>query len=98
MPVSSVCRHTFLSRNNLAFSLSIQSEWTHKWTEILSISTLNDGVELLLHNRDGKKTLKKMFGSSGPTKKILLISVAARRARLAEEMQQLLAKVQQQHA
>uniref|UniRef100_A0A182TV09 Vacuolar protein sorting-associated protein 13 n=1 Tax=Anopheles melas TaxID=34690 RepID=A0A182TV09_9DIPT len=75
-----------------------QSEWTHKWTEILSISTLNDGVELLLHNRDGKKTLKKMFGSSGPTKKILLISVAARRARLAEEMQQLLAKVQQQHA
>uniref|UniRef100_A0A182VBQ3 Vacuolar protein sorting-associated protein 13 n=1 Tax=Anopheles merus TaxID=30066 RepID=A0A182VBQ3_ANOME len=74
-----------------------QSEWTHKWTEILSISTLNDGVELLLHNRDGKKTLKKMFGSSGPTKKILLISVAARRARLAEEMQQLLAKVQQQH-
>uniref|UniRef100_A0A182NLZ6 Vacuolar protein sorting-associated protein 13 n=1 Tax=Anopheles dirus TaxID=7168 RepID=A0A182NLZ6_9DIPT len=72
-----------------------QSEWTHKWTEILSISTLNDGVEMLLNNRDAKKTLKKMFGSSGPSKKIILLSVAARRVRLAEEMQQLLSKVQQ---
>ncbi|XP_053672745.1 intermembrane lipid transfer protein Vps13 [Anopheles nili] len=69
-----------------------QSEWTHKWTEILSISTLNDGVEMLLRNKDGKNALKKMFGSSGPSKKVLLISVASRRARLAEEMQQLLPK------
>uniref|UniRef100_A0A182IQ42 Vacuolar protein sorting-associated protein 13 n=1 Tax=Anopheles atroparvus TaxID=41427 RepID=A0A182IQ42_ANOAO len=70
-----------------------QSEWTHKWTEVLGVSTLNDGVELLLRNRDNRSSLKKMFSSSGASKKILLLSGPAKRARLADEMQHLLRKV-----
>ncbi|XP_052870380.1 intermembrane lipid transfer protein Vps13 [Anopheles cruzii] len=70
-----------------------QSEWSHKWTEILSVSVLNDGIELLLRNRDKKSSLKKMFSSSGPSKKILLMSATSRRARLSAEMSQLLTKV-----
>ncbi|XP_050092629.1 intermembrane lipid transfer protein Vps13 isoform X2 [Anopheles aquasalis] len=69
-----------------------QSVWSHKWIEVLGISMFSEGIELLLRNRDNKSVLKKMLSPSGVNKKIL-ISVSSKRARLAEEITLLLAKL-----
>uniref|UniRef100_A0A182FL84 Vacuolar protein sorting-associated protein 13 n=1 Tax=Anopheles albimanus TaxID=7167 RepID=A0A182FL84_ANOAL len=70
-----------------------QSGWSHKWFEVLGISMFSDGIEILLRNRDNKSALKKMFSPSGVNKKILIIPVLSKRARLAEEITQFLAKL-----
>lgn len=81
------CRIIYATKSDLFGGW--QCEWTHRWAEILSISVLNDGIEMILRSKDGKSALKKMFGSSGHQKKILLIPVAYRRNRLAEVMERL---------
>ncbi|XP_029725509.1 intermembrane lipid transfer protein Vps13 isoform X2 [Aedes albopictus] len=81
------CRIIYATKSDLFGGW--QCEWTHRWTEIMSISTLNDGIEMILRSKDGKSALKKMFGSSGHQKKILLIPTAYRRNRLAEVMERL---------
>lgn len=57
---------------------------------MLSISVVNDGVELVLRAKDSKSALKKMFSSSGNQKKVLLMPVTFRRNRLAEVMEKLM--------
>ncbi|XP_055592823.1 intermembrane lipid transfer protein Vps13-like [Uranotaenia lowii] len=71
-----------------------QCEWSHRWSEILSVSIVNDGVEMVLKNRDGKSALKKMFSSSSSQKKILLLPMEYKRNRLAEFMERLRCKAE----
>ncbi|XP_055620155.1 intermembrane lipid transfer protein Vps13 isoform X3 [Toxorhynchites rutilus septentrionalis] len=71
-----------------------QCEWSHRWTEVLSITILNDGVEMLLRSKDSKSAFKKMFSSSGNHKKIVLIPHAHRRNRLMEHMERLRQKAE----
>ncbi|XP_055538544.1 intermembrane lipid transfer protein Vps13 isoform X2 [Wyeomyia smithii] len=71
-----------------------QCEWSHRWVEVLSISILNDGVEILLRSKDSKSALRKMFSSNANQKKILLLSVAYKRIRLAEMMDRLRMKAE----
>ncbi|XP_058466266.1 intermembrane lipid transfer protein Vps13 isoform X2 [Malaya genurostris] len=71
-----------------------QCEWTYRWKEILSISVLNDGIEMLLRSKDNKSALKKMFASNANQKKIILIAVAYRRNRLSEIMERLRQKAE----
>ncbi|XP_065079310.1 intermembrane lipid transfer protein Vps13 isoform X3 [Ochlerotatus camptorhynchus] len=81
------CRIIYATKSDLFGGW--QCEWSHRWTEILSVSMLNDGIEIILRNKDGKSALKKMFSSSANQKKVLLMSVTYRRVRLADEMERL---------
>lgn len=82
------CRLIYATKSDLFGGW--QCEWTHRWTELLSVSVVNDGVELVLRVKDNKSALKKMFSSSGNQKKVLLMPVAFRRNRLVEVAQKLM--------
>ncbi|XP_039442815.1 intermembrane lipid transfer protein Vps13 isoform X7 [Culex pipiens pallens] len=82
------CRLIYATKSDLFGGW--QCDWTHRWTELLSVSVVNDGVELVLRAKDNKSALKKMFSSSGNQKKVLLMPVAFRRNRLVEVAQKLM--------
>ncbi|XP_058837903.1 intermembrane lipid transfer protein Vps13 isoform X2 [Topomyia yanbarensis] len=86
------CRIIYATKSDLFGGW--QCEWTNRWKEILSISVLNDGVEMLLRSKDSKSALKKMFGSNANQKKILIMPIAYRRNRLAEIMERLRQKAE----
>lgn len=63
-----------------------QVEWTHRWNELLGVSANDRGVELSLGNKEQKKGFTGFFGSSKPTKKIVLIPHKAHREMVTKLM------------
>lgn len=62
-----------------------QTEWTHRWSEMMHVRGVEKGIELLLGEKNRK--VLGLFGSSEQQKKLIVMARSVREQQLVDTMQ-----------